>query len=79
MNTPKDLLEAYLQAKDLNRPSVILECYTPDAVLTYPSATDTISFPARVIGRGCDCTNTVCGIFRKNFRLLPRHILFAIQ
>jgi hypothetical protein len=50
MNTPKDLLETYLEAKDLNRPSLILECYTPNAVLTYSIATDTISFPNKVLG-----------------------------
>lgn len=50
MNAPKDLLEAYLEAKDLNRPSVILECYAPDAVLTYSIATDTISFPDKILG-----------------------------
>jgi len=66
MNTPKDLLEAYLQAKDLNRPSVILECYTPDAVLTYSIATDTISFPARVSGADA-IARTLVRDFRKNF------------
>jgi len=50
MNTPKDLLEAYLEAKDLNRPSLIPECFTANAVLTYSIATDTISFPNKVVG-----------------------------
>ena len=66
MNTPKDLLEAYLQAKDLNRPSVILDCYTPDAVLTYSIATDTISFPAKVLGADA-IAQTLVRDFRKNF------------
>lgn len=50
MNTPKDLLEAYLEAKDLSRPSLILECYTANAVLTFSIATNTISFPDKVLG-----------------------------
>ena len=50
MNTSKSLLEVYVQAKDMNQPSVILDCYTPDAVLTYSIATGTISFPARTCG-----------------------------
>src|SRR5258707_11423092 len=66
MNTPKDLLEAYLQAKDLDRPSVILDCYAPDAVLTYSIATDTISFPARVSGAEA-IAQTLVRDFRKNF------------
>ena len=66
MNTPKNLLEAYLEAKDLNRPSVILECYTPSAVLTYSIATDTISFPAKVTGADA-IAQTLVRDFRKNF------------
>ena len=66
MNTPKNLLEAYLEAKDLNRPSVILECYTPNAVLTYSIATDTISFPAKVTGADA-IAQTLVRDFRKNF------------
>jgi hypothetical protein len=66
MNTPKGLLEAYLQAKDFNQPSVILDCYTPDAVLTYSIATDTISFPARVCGADA-IAQTLVRDFRKNF------------
>jgi hypothetical protein len=66
MNTPKNLLEAYLQAKDLNQPSVILDSYTPDAVLTYSIATDTISFPARVSGADA-IAQTLVRDFRKNF------------
>ena len=66
MNTPKQLLEAYLEAKDLNRPPVILACYTPDAVLTYSIATDTISFPDKV--QGADAiAQTLVREFRKNF------------
>ena len=66
MNTPKDLLEAYLRAKDLNQPSIILDCYTPDAVLTYSIATDKISFPARVVGAEA-IAQTLVRDFRKNF------------
>lgn len=66
MNTPKELLEAYLQAKDCNRPSVIADCYTPDAVLTYSIATDTIAFPAKVIG-SVAIAETLVRDFRKNF------------
>jgi hypothetical protein len=66
MNTPKSLLEAYLQAKDLNQPSVILDCYTPEAVLTYSIATDTIAFPARVEGADA-IAQTLVRDFRKNF------------
>ena len=66
MNTAKQLLEAYLQAKDLNRPPVILECYMPDAVLTYCIATDTISFPAKVEGAEA-IAQTLVRDFRKNF------------
>jgi hypothetical protein len=66
MNTAKDLLEAYLQAKDLDQPSVILDSYTPDAVLTYSIATDTISFPAKVLGADA-IAQTLVRDFRKNF------------
>ena len=73
MNTPKSLLEAYLQAKDLNQPSVILDCFTRDAVLTYSIATDTISFPARVDGADA-IAQVLVRDFGKGFdscRLLP--------
>ncbi|HEX9450763.1 MAG TPA: hypothetical protein VF934_05060 [Burkholderiales bacterium] len=66
MNTPKSLLEAYLQAKDLDQPSVILDCYTPDAVLTYSIATDTIAFPAKVVGADA-IAQTLVRDFRKSF------------
>jgi hypothetical protein len=66
MNSPKDLLEAYLQAKDFDRPSVILETYAEDAVLTYSIATDTIAFPARVVGADA-IAQTLVRDFRKKF------------
>lgn len=66
MKTPRDLLEGYLQAKDGNRPSVMLDCYTTDAVLTYSIATDTISFPARVAGADA-IAQTLVRDFRKSF------------
>ena len=66
MNKPKDLLEAYLEAKDLDRPSLILECYTPNAVLTYSIATDTIAFPSRILGADA-IAQTLVRDFRKKF------------
>lgn len=66
MNTPKNLLEAYLEAKDLNRPSVILERYTPNAVLTYTIATDTTSFPDKVLGAEA-IAQVLVRDFRKKF------------
>jgi len=63
MNTPKDLLEAYLEAKDHDRPSLILECYAPNAVLTYSIATDTISFPSKVLG-----ADAIAQILVRDFR-----------
>lgn len=66
MNTPKDLLEKYLEAKDLNRPSLILDCYTSDAVLTYSIVTDTISFPDKVLGAPA-IAQTLVRDFRKKF------------
>jgi len=48
--TPKQLLERYVEAKDLNRPHLMHEIYTLDAVLTYSIATDEISFPSRSEG-----------------------------
>jgi hypothetical protein len=66
MNTSKDLLEAYLEAKDLNRPYLILECYTPNAILTYSIATDTISFPSKVLGADA-IAQTLVRDFRQEF------------
>lgn len=66
MNTSKHLLEAYLEAKDLNRPYLILECYTPNAILTYSIATDTISFPAKVLGADA-IAQTLVRNFRQKF------------
>jgi hypothetical protein len=50
MATPRSLLERYVQAKDCVQPHLMSEIYTPDAVLTYSIATDTIAFPARTNG-----------------------------
>ena len=66
MNKARQLLEAYLQAKDFNCPSVILDCYTADAVLTYSIATDTIAFPEKVIGSDA-IAQTLVRDFRKSF------------
>lgn len=68
MSTVRKLLEAYLEAKDLDRPQLILDCYAPDAVLTFSIATDSISFPQRV--RGADAiARTLVRDFRKTFTL----------
>ena len=66
MNSPQDLLEAYLQAKDFDQPSLILETYAADATLTYSIATDTISFPARVCGAD-GIAHTLVRDFRRKF------------
>ncbi|MEO8004981.1 MAG: hypothetical protein ABI771_08755 [Betaproteobacteria bacterium] len=66
MRTPKELLEAYLQAKDLDQPSVIPDCYAPEAVLTFSIATDQISFPTRVRGAYA-IAQTLVGDFRRRF------------
>lgn len=66
MKTPKDLLEHYAQAKDRNRPLLILECYAAHALLTYSIATDTISFPAKVAGADA-IAQTLVRDFRRNF------------
>ncbi|HKQ23742.1 MAG TPA: hypothetical protein VJT81_04765 [Burkholderiales bacterium] len=66
MNTSKDLLEAYLEAKDRNRPHLILESHTPNAILTYSIATDTISFPSKVMGADA-IAQTLVRDFRKTF------------
>ena len=50
MTSPQWLLERYVEAKDLTRPHLMQEIYTPGAVLTYSIATDTIAFPHRVEG-----------------------------
>jgi len=50
MSTPRRLLERYVQAKDSVQPQLMREIYAPDAVLTYSTATDSISFPAKTIG-----------------------------
>ena len=50
MKTPKELLEAYVQAKDGNQPALMADIYAPDAVLTFSNETDTIAFPARTEG-----------------------------
>jgi hypothetical protein len=44
------LLEGYLRAKDLNRPELISECFSPNAELSFSIATDDIDFPRRVVG-----------------------------
>ncbi|PWT72936.1 MAG: hypothetical protein C5B46_06110 [Proteobacteria bacterium] len=66
MRTPKELLERYVEAKDGNRPALILEFYDPQAVLTYSIATDTISFPAIVHGAEA-IADTLVGSFGKRF------------
>jgi hypothetical protein len=48
--TPQSLLERYVEAKDMVRPELMKEIYADDAVLTFSIATETISFPPRVVG-----------------------------
>lgn len=66
MKSARELLETYVEAKDLDRPGLILDCFAPNAVLTYSIATDTISFPART--RGADAiAQILVRDFRKTF------------
>lgn len=76
MNTPSALLEAYLEAKDLNSPSIILECFTPEAVLTYSIATNTISFPSKVIGSNA-IAQTLVRDLREKFEQCKTYYLCA--
>ena len=66
MNTARKLLERYLEAKDLNRPHLIVDGFTPDAVLTFSFATDSISFPERVCGSDA-IAQTLVRDFRQTF------------
>jgi hypothetical protein len=50
LSTPQWLLERYIEAKDLVRPELMQKIYAADAVLTFSIATDSISFPPRVVG-----------------------------
>jgi hypothetical protein len=50
MTTPRSLLERYVEAKDQVRPQLMPTIYAANAVLTFSIATDTISFPPRVVG-----------------------------
>ena len=50
MLTPRSLLERYVEAKDQVRPHMMQTIYAANAVLTFSIATDTISFPHRVVG-----------------------------
>ena len=50
MSAARGLLERYVEAKDRVRPHLMDEIYARDAVLTYSIATDTITFPAKVVG-----------------------------
>ncbi|RKR36901.1 nuclear transport factor 2 family protein [Paraburkholderia sp. BL17N1] len=55
----RSLLECYLRAKDLNRPELISECFSPDAELTFSIATRDIDFPRRVNGAPAIATTLV--------------------
>jgi hypothetical protein len=46
----RELLERYVEAKDLTRPALMADIYSRDAVLTYGIATNEISFPSEVRG-----------------------------
>jgi hypothetical protein len=50
MLTPRSLLERYVEAKDHVRPHMMQAIYAANAVLTFSIATDTISFPHKVVG-----------------------------
>lgn len=51
MPTPADAIVAYLQAKDGNRPHLLVDAFTPDATLSMQVRTDAISFPPLTHGR----------------------------
>ncbi len=65
MNTSKDLLEAYLEAKDLNRPHLILECLYAkrDSDLLNRDRYDLV--PQQSTGSGRDCANPGAGLSAK--------------
>lgn len=50
VNSARELLECYIEAKDLNRPALMAAVYRPDAVLNFSIATDEIRFPGEVHG-----------------------------
>lgn len=51
MNTPRLSIQQYIQAKDGNRPHLLRQAFTPDAILDMVVHTGSISFPAHVEGR----------------------------
>jgi hypothetical protein len=52
MNTPSDSICAYLRAKDGNRPHLLSQAFTDDALLEMNVKTGAISFPPVSRGRG---------------------------
>jgi hypothetical protein len=50
MTTLKRSIEAYIHAKDGNRPHLMADAFTADAEITMAVHTDEISFPARIKG-----------------------------
>jgi hypothetical protein len=50
MSTAQQLLERYVEAKDLTRPQLMPRIFAADAILTFSIATDSINFPRRVTG-----------------------------
>ncbi|MEO8039991.1 MAG: hypothetical protein ABI794_14575 [Betaproteobacteria bacterium] len=62
----RELLERYVEAKDLNRPELTPALYSRDAVLSFSIATDEISFPDEVRGRQA-ITRTLVTEFGERF------------
>lgn len=51
MNTAQLSIQQYINAKDGNRPHLLRQAFTPDAILNMVVNTGSISFPAHVEGR----------------------------
>jgi hypothetical protein len=51
MSPPEDVLRNYFHAKDENRPHLLERVFEPGAELVVVNHADTISFPARTVGR----------------------------
>src|SRR5690349_23354320 len=52
MRSPADAIEAYLRAKDENRPFLMTEAFAEDASLSIVVHSDNIAFPPVTQGRG---------------------------
>ncbi len=51
MRAPADAISAYIHAKDGNRPWLMSQAFTDDALLEVDNPTSAVSFPAKVVGR----------------------------